>query len=75
MKRDITDLWLRSLVPPKTGRIEVLDARQDNLMLRLNAGGAASWSVRTRTRDGKQLRVTLGTWPTLGIAEARKARR
>lgn len=70
-KRDITAPWRRSLVPPTAGRIEVLDARQDNSVLRLAAGGAVSWSVRARRRAGKQVRVTLGRWPETGIAEAR----
>jgi hypothetical protein len=72
VKRDITGPFLRTLMPPEQGRIEIRDARQGGLAFRLGADGSASWSVRTRTRDGKQVRVTLGEWPTLGIAEARK---
>jgi integrase len=42
------------------------------LVLRMTPTGAATWSVRTRTADGKQTRPKLGTWPAMGIAEARK---
>jgi integrase len=35
--------------------------------------GAATWSIRTRTADGKQTRPKLGTWPAMGITDARKA--
>ncbi|GGC68903.1 integrase [Siccirubricoccus deserti] len=72
MKRDLNDAWLRGLRPPEKGRLEVWDTRVGGLMLRLTPTGAATWSVRARTHDGKRTRPTLGTWPGLGIAEARK---
>lgn len=71
--RELTDAYLRALKPPLSGRIELRDSRVRGLVLRLTANGIATWSVRTRTRDGRQTRPALGTWPTIGIAEARKA--
>jgi hypothetical protein len=73
MPRDLTDAFLRSLKPPPSGRIELADGRVRGLWFRLTAAGAGSWCVRTRTADGKQTRPALGTWPALGIAEARRA--
>ncbi len=32
-----------------------------------------TWSVRARTRDGRQTRSTLGTWPEIGLSAARRA--
>ena len=61
MKREINDAWLRTLEPPAAGRLEVRDARVPGLVLRMTPGGAASWSVRARTRDGKQTRPRLGS--------------
>lgn len=75
MKQDLNDAWLRTLKPPGEGRIEVWDTRVPGLSLRLTPGGAATWSVRTRTRNGKQTRPRLGTWPAMGIAEARREAR
>jgi integrase len=73
LQRDITDAWLRSVKPPPKGnRLLVWDTRQPLLLLRLTAGGTATWSVRVRTRDGKRTQPTLGRWPALGIAAARK---
>jgi integrase len=73
MKRDINDAWLRTLAPPATGRTEVRDARVAGLILRVTPNGVATWSVRARTREGKQTRPTLGMWPAMSIAVARKA--
>lgn len=73
VKRDLTDVWLRALQPPAEGRLEVRDARVTGLVLRVTPGGVATWSIRARTRDGKQTRPKLGTWPAMGIAAARKA--
>ncbi len=72
MQRDLNDACLRGLKPPERGRLEVWDTRVVGLVLRLTPTGAASWSVRARTRDGKRTRPTLGAWPALGIADARK---
>ena len=33
------------------------------------------WCIRTRTKDGKQPRLKMGTYPDMGIADARKAAR
>jgi integrase len=70
--RELNDAYLRSLEPPAEGRLEVRDSRVRGLVLRMTKGGAATWSVRARTRDGKQTRPTLGTWPAVGVGEARK---
>jgi integrase len=76
MKQEITDNWLRDKVePPATGRLEVWDTRVPCLVLRITPAGVATWSVRARTRDGKRTRPALGTWPAVGISEARKRAR
>jgi integrase len=72
MQRELRDDWIRSLEAPATGRLEVWDTRLPGLNFRLTPRGAGTWTLRTRTRDGKQTRVTLGTWPAIGSVEARK---
>lgn len=71
--RELTDAFLRTVRPPAKGRIELRDKRVPGLVLRITSTGVATWSVRTRTKNGKQTRPALGTWPHTGIAEARKA--
>ena len=73
MRRKLTDAWLRVQKPPATGRIEVHDADCRGLVLRLTAGGAATWVLRMRTRDGRETRVSLGNYPAAGLRAARDA--
>lgn len=74
MQPDLTDAYLQSLPLPDEGRrVELRDSRVPGLVLRMTSTGAATWSVRTRTKDGKQTRPKLGTWPALSIAAARRA--
>lgn len=72
MRRELTDAWLRGLEPPATGRLEVWDSRVSGLVLRLTPSGVATWSIRGRTAEGKRTRPKLGSWPAMGIADARK---
>jgi hypothetical protein len=80
MRRDLNDAFLRAVKTPVTGRLELRDTRvvglvlrMVGLVLRMTPSGTATWSLRTRTRDGRQTRPTLGSWPAMGIAEARRA--
>lgn len=71
-RRDLTDAFLRTVTPPAEGRVELRDRKVSGLVLRMTSGGTASWSVRVLARNGKHTRPSLGTWPHVGIAEARK---
>lgn len=71
-RRDLTDAYLRTVAPPAEGRLELRDRKVPGLVLRITSSGTASWSVRVLARDGKHTRPSLGTWPHVGIAEARK---
>ena len=74
MQRDLTDAYLEAVaLPPEGKRMELRDSRVPGLVLRMTSTGAATWSVRTRTKDGKQTRPKLGTWPALSIAAARRS--
>jgi integrase len=72
VQRNLTDGYLRAVSPPATGRLEIRDTRVRGLILRITANATFTWSARTRTEDGRQTRPKLGTWPAMGIAEARK---
>jgi integrase len=53
-------------------RLEIRDSNVRNLVLRVTPGGCKSWSVqhRVKGRAGTQ-RITLGSYPAVGIADAR----
>lgn len=69
-KQTFTDVWLRQVKPPETGRVVVGDEKTPGLALRIMANGGKTFFVRGRVK-GEQLRYTLGKYPTLGLAEAR----
>ena len=61
--------------PAKGKRREVFDSNAPGLALRITDKGARSWSVYFRLAGGigkqKNLRMTLGRYPSIGIVEAR----
>src|ERR1019366_6537006 len=65
---------------PSSGVKEVAPAaplsphRGPGRRLRVGAGGRKAWIVRTRA-GGKPINKTLGTYPALGLADARNAAR
>src|SRR5262252_6949104 len=75
MRVELTDAMLRTLVPPGRGRIELRDTLVPGLVLRITPTGIMTWSARAWTHDGKRTRPTIGTWPKVGIAAARKRAR
>ncbi len=66
----LTDRYLAALKTPTSGRHKVLNEIQRGLSFRLQTSGAASWNLRAM-RSGQRVRVTLGSYPAVGIAEAR----
>lgn len=56
----------------KGPQIELIDDREPGLRIRAGER-SATWSLSLRLKNGKRTRVTLGAWPGLGIADARKA--
>jgi integrase len=57
--------------PPKGKRIEKRDVGGHNLYLLVQDSGSRSWAVRYG-RGGKVAKLTLGPYPALSLAEARK---
>jgi integrase len=56
---------------PKTVRYEVADQLLVGLRLTVQPSAAKSWCVRTRV-NGKPVKVTLGSFPAIGVARARE---
>ena len=74
MRQALTETYVKAVRPPATGRLEIADLRCAGLAYRVTAAGARSWCFRFRDpASGRTTRATLGPYPTLGLAEARRA--
>jgi integrase len=68
----LTELAIkRLLAKPPAEREEVPDGKGRGLYLVIQPSGAASWALRYRA-DGASRKLTLGRYPALGLATARK---
>lgn len=69
---NLTDPMIRGLIPPASGRTDIVDEKVPGLVLRVSATGVKSWSVRFRDKtSGKTERLTIGRFPTITLAKAR----
>jgi integrase len=72
-KRRLTDLSIKAIRPPASGRVQVPDITP-GLWLRVSNRGARSWSYVYRTPgDPAVKRYTIGKWPAITCAAARAA--
>ena len=73
MKRELSERVLVSLVKdrPAEGRLEVSDTKRLGLRFRVSNTGRASWLYEKRVKGGRKRRHTLGTYPAIGLSEAR----
>jgi hypothetical protein len=62
-----------TLRPEPGRRVDYFNAGLPGLALRLTASGHKSWSVHYRTAARRLRRLTIGDYPTITLAEARKA--
>jgi integrase len=60
-----------ALRPPAAGQVDYWDADNPGFGLRVSAGGRKAWVAMYRHGNVKH-RLTLGTYPTLSLAEARE---
>jgi hypothetical protein len=73
MRITLTTAWLTAeLRRPRTKAADFADIKTPGLTLRITAAGGASWSTRRMLADGRYGRVGLGSYPSVGISEARK---
>ena len=75
-KHRLTTRFLDSIKPPKGARVEYWDASTPGFGLRVAPSGRKTWVLMYRVRGDKRLRrATLGTYPTLTLADAREQAR
>lgn len=72
MARALTTKAVENLKPELGKRLEVPDPALAGLYLIVQPSAAKSWALRYRF-DGKPAKLTLGRWPSMGVAEARAA--
>ena len=71
--RRLTEASIQRTKPPTKGRIELADALVAGLYIRITERDRRSWSVMYRIAGNRRVRrLTLGSWPAVGLAEARK---
>lgn len=71
-KKVLTAASVSRLKLPATGQLEVFDRGYPGLYLLLSYGGSRAFKFVYRF-DGKQRRLTLGSWPAMSLADARAA--
>ena len=71
-KLKMTTVSLERLKLPAEGQIDYFDAAYPGLALRLTPTGVRSWVYFGRV-DGRLKRATLGRYPGMSLAEARRA--
>jgi integrase len=70
VKLKMTARGVEAIGVPASGQIDFWDADNPGFGLRVSAGGRKAWIVMYRHGDVKR-RLTLGTYPTISLAEAR----
>jgi integrase len=74
----MTDTWLKNLKPetalkPGVLQKDFFDEGETGLVLRLTNAGKKTWNFIFTPPDGKRARMWVGVYPTMGLADARKA--
>ena len=72
VKAALTDAGIRRLKPPETGQIDIFDSGYPGFALRVSYGGRKAFVFFYRYGD-RVHRMSLGTYPAIGLAEAREA--
>ena len=76
-RKKITDRDAVALKPSSSGRTELMDTAVPGLRLRANRDGTKTWFVLSKLpgvggEEGRKVRVNLGRYPTVGVADARR---
>lgn len=70
-KTTLTDRTVAAATASQGQRLELWDARQSGLCLRVTDRGVKTWVYRYRTPDGRQPRHTIGKMPAVTLKDAR----
>jgi integrase len=67
----LTETIVRTALPPARGQSMIWDATVKGFALRITSAGAKSFVLDYRT-EGRQRRITIGSWPDWTVAAARE---
>ena len=70
-KLKFTARGIDAIKPPSAGQVDYWDANLAGFILRVTYAGRKTWGVIYR-HDGRKRRLTLGTHPSLSLADARE---
>ncbi len=70
-KHALTDILIKSLAAPQSGQTEVWDAKIPGFGVRISPSGTKAFVVLYRHK-GRPRRLSLGRYPALSLAEARR---
>jgi integrase len=71
MKKKLTSRYVETVTAPGPKRLEVYDQTLTGFGIRVSTSGRKTWFCSTRN-NGCIKRVTIGTFPALGLADARE---
>jgi len=71
MRRVATIASVEAAKPVSNRQVEYPDAKVPGLALRVSPAGNKSWTLRYRTNEGEQRRLTLGRYPSVSLSKAR----
>jgi hypothetical protein len=75
-KKRLTPAMVDRIAPPAKGQIEYFDRSMPGFALRASYSGTKAWVLMTRVRGSpKLIRMTLGEWPSMSLAEAHEEAR
>ena len=74
MKTNLTATFVEKVAPPARGQQDIYDGKESGLILRVSDSGRKTWCVFYR-HQGRNRRLTLGTYPVLSLADARELAR
>ncbi len=67
----LTDKFLKAMVAPAVGRVEVYDTERPGLRIRLYPTGRMTWLYQKQVKGGPRRSLTLGQYPNISLAAAR----
>ena len=72
-RKNLTDRTVAALHPPTSGQVDWYDAKNPRFGIRLSYNGTRTWFLFDKDlQTGKRRRVTLGRYPEVKLADARK---
>lgn len=70
--REFTDVFIRGFKNETGKRVEIRDVKVTGLVLRVTPTNKKTFTLHTRTIIGDKIQVTIGSYPTISLRDARE---